>query len=115
LASENIPLSAITFSEVLNTSDLPAGVVNILTGKFDEIGSQMADHMDVNALVIAREEIEAKDLQVKSAANLKRVFVYSSDNWFDASHENPYYILDLQEIKTTWHPIENIGSSKAGY
>ena len=116
LASEKLPLCAITFAEALVTSDLPNGVVNILTGKTSELLTHFASHMDVNALVYAgknREEI--KLAQEQAAQNVKRVFIYDKQNWNSASTQNPYFILDAQEIKTTWHPIEKIGVGGGKY
>ncbi|MGL4599277.1 MAG: aldehyde dehydrogenase family protein [Bacteroidia bacterium] len=116
LASEKKPLAAITFAEVLATSDLPGGVVNILTGKTKEILPQMASHMDVNAFVLAGNTTEEiKQAQETAAVNVKRVFSWSKNDWASAQSQNPYLIFDLQEIKTTWHPIENIGTSGAKY
>lgn len=116
LASEQKPLCAITFGEVLATSDLPGGVVNILTGQTKELLSHMASHMDVNALVMAAgSAADWKLAQEKAAANVKRTFNWSDTNWNDASAQNPYFIIDLQEVKTTWHPIEQIGAGGAKY
>lgn len=116
LASENLPLCAISFSEVLATSDLPGGVVNILTGTVKELLSHMASHMDVNALIYCgSNKADIKMAQETAAGNVKRVFVYNDKNWSDTGEQNPYYIFDTQEIKTTWHPIENIGVSGAKY
>lgn len=116
LASEKKPLCAVSFAEVLATSDLPGGVVNILTGNTKELLPHMASHMDVNALIYCggdREEIRmAKET---AANNVKRVYIYKDNNWSDPSEQNPYFILDTQEVKTTWHPIENIGTSGAKY
>ena len=115
LASETNPLCSITFAEVLATSDLPGGVVNILTGKSKELHTHFASHMDVNAVVYCRENAdEAKTIAELSSLNVKRSFMWQKD-WTKAEHENPYLIMDLQEIKTTWHPIENIGVSGAKY
>ncbi|MDF2435931.1 MAG: Aldehyde Dehydrogenase [Bacteroidota bacterium] len=115
LASESKPLCAVTFSEVLNTSDLPGGVVNIITGSAQELHTHFSSHMDVNAMVYYRDDkAQIKTIKENAALNVKRVFVYK-ENIFSEDHANPYYITDLQEIKTTWHPIENIGSAKAGY
>ncbi len=115
LASENKPFCAISFAEVLNASDLPGGVVNILTGKKPELLSQMASHMDVNALcysdAIQEELIQIRELSID---NLKRVRSYKYDlSLTDVEH--PYIINDYQEVKTTWHPIEVIGASKSAY
>lgn len=115
LASEKKPLCSVTFSEVLNTSDLPAGVVNILTGNSAELHSHFSSHMDVNAVVYYRDnKNEIKAIKENASLNVKRVFIYK-ENLFSEQSQSPYYIMDLQEIKTTWHPIENIGSAKAGY
>ncbi len=120
LASENKPLCAISFAEVLNSSDLPGGVVNILTGKKSELMEQMASHMDVNAVAYAgndKEEIEK--IKLSAIDNLKRVKCFTYDllkNESDSNQiENPYIISDFQEVKTTWHPIEVIGGAKSSY
>lgn len=116
MASENKPLAAVTFAEVLHSSDLPGGVVNILTGKPGEILSWMADHMDINAIVYTEKDETAKKLlREKSAGNLKRVHFYDQTDWKTDKAESPYFILDCQEIKTTWHPVENIAGSGGGY
>lgn len=115
LASEKFPLCAITFGEVLATSDLPGGVVNILTGKTSELLSHMSSHMDVNALVYAGDDAkEIKLAKENATTNVKRVFVYDRD-WNKKESQDPYLILDTQEIKTTWHPIESIGTGGAKY
>ena len=116
LASESKPLCAVTFSEVLNTSDLPGGVVNILTGNSAELHTHFSSHMDVNAVVYYRgDKAEIKAIKENASLNVKRVFVYNKIDLFSGEAESPYFIADTQEIKTTWHPIENIGSAKAGY
>ena len=116
LASATKPLCAVTFAEVLNSSDLPGGVVNILTGKVAELVPFFADHMDVNATVYCESDAATQKLiKEKSALNVKRVVLYDKVKWTTESGQSPYFILDLQEIKTTWHPIENIGGAKAGY
>lgn len=100
LASETKPLSAITFAEVLATSDVPPAVVNILTGSRKELLPQMAGHMDINAIVYAgADAAEKKLIQEQASLNLKRVIFPHADA------ESPYAILDTQEIKTTWHPV----------
>ncbi|MBP6455987.1 MAG: aldehyde dehydrogenase family protein [Chitinophagaceae bacterium] len=115
LASEKLPLCAISFAEVLATSDLPSGVVNIITGKEDELFSQFANHMDVNAVVYGKEnKTIKKEIQALSSQNVKRFFDWNKD-WIKDENENPYLILDLQEIKTTWHPIEDIATSAGKY
>ena len=116
LASETKPLCAVTLAEVLNSSDLPGGVVNILTGKPAELASWFVDHMDVNATIYCENDSERKKMiREKSAMNLKRVFMYDETNWYSDEGQSPYFIMDTQEIKTTWHPIENIASAGAGY
>jgi acyl-CoA reductase-like NAD-dependent aldehyde dehydrogenase len=110
------PLCVVTFAEVLNSSDVPGGVVNILTGNPDELAPYFADHMDVNAIVISNNNIPMqKMMQEKASLNMKRVIVYDEVNWTSDAAQSPYFIMDTQEIKTTWHPIENIGGAKAGY
>jgi len=116
LASESKPLCSITFAEVINSSDVPGGVVNILTGKVSELATQFAAHMDVNAVVYCGNDNSIqKDLQTKGAANVKRIIVHKDINWFSEQGQSPYFILDTEEIKTTWHPIENIGAGGGGY
>ncbi len=116
LASENKPLCAVTFAEVINSSDVSGGVVNIITGKSEELHSHFSAHMDVNAMVYCRNnKAEIKTIKENASLNVKRVFVYNQINLFSDKAQSPYLIMDAQETKTTWHPIENIGSSKAGY
>ena len=116
LASEAKPLCAVTLAEVLNSSDLPGGVVNILTGKVSELASWFVDHMDVNATIYCENDSSIrKMMREKSALNLKRIVFYEKVNWFSPSGQSPYFIMDLQEIKTTWHPVENIASAGGGY
>ena len=115
LASEKKPLCAITFAEVLATSDLPGGVVNILTGTSVELHSHFSSHMDVNAIVYCRDSKEEKKLiGENSALNVKRSYFWNK-NWLLEKEQGPYFISDLQEIKTTWHPVENIGVGGAKY
>lgn len=115
LASNSLPLSSVTFAEVLATSDLPGGVVNILTGTSKELHSHFSSHMDVNAIIYCRNnKEEAKIISENSSLNVKRSFNWNKD-WNKEENQNPYLILDLQEIKTTWHPIENIGIGGAKY
>ncbi len=116
LGSSSKPLCSITFAEVLNSSDVPGGVVNILTGKVAELVLHFATHMDVNAVIYCENDLATiKEIQEKSALNVKRVIIYKDENWLSEESQSPYYIMDCQEIKTTWHPIENIGGAKAGY
>ena len=116
LASETKPLCAVTFAEVINSSDVSGGVINILTGKPSELVKYFADHMDVNAVIYCENDNETKKLiQQKASLNLKRVFIYDKVKWNTDEAETPYFIMDTQEIKTSWNPIENIGGAKAGY
>ena len=116
LASESKPLCAVTFAEVINSSDMPGGVVNILTGKASELASWFADHMDVNATIYCEKDSDVqKMMREKSALNVKRIVFHDKVNWYNAQGQSPYFIMDTQEIKTTWHPIENIAGSGAGY
>jgi acyl-CoA reductase-like NAD-dependent aldehyde dehydrogenase len=108
IASEKHPLTALTFAEILATSDLPGGVVNLLTGKRAELAPHLATHMDINAIVdAAGDAAVAPVLQAGTAKNLKR---YSAStlkpaDWFTGKAEDPYKILDTIEFKTAWHPI----------
>ncbi len=116
LASEALPLCSITFAEVINSSDVPGGVVNILTGTAGELAKQMASHMDVNAVIYCEGDTEVqKQLQTEGAQNVKRVFVYANSDWMGEDAQSPYYMMDTQEVKTTWHPVENIGGGGAKY
>jgi acyl-CoA reductase-like NAD-dependent aldehyde dehydrogenase len=101
VVSENFPLTAIEFAEVIHASDLPGGVINIITGYRKEFVSHAASHMDVNAIVFTDVNVEhKKTIQTNAALNVKRVIDYSKD-----AIESPYRILAGQDIKTTWHPI----------
>ena len=116
LASETKPLCSVTFAEVLNSSDLPGGVVNILTGKVAELATWFVNHMDVNATIFCENDSDIKKMmQENSALNLKRIFFYDKIKWNTDQGQSPYFILDTQEIKTTWHPVENIAGSGGGY
>lgn len=116
LGSYEKPLCAVTFAEVLNSSDLPGGVVNILTGKVSELAPWFADHMDINAVIYCEKDPATRQLiQQKAAGNVKRVIVYDQINWTGSEGQSPYLIQDTQEVKTTWHPIENIGGGGSKY
>jgi acyl-CoA reductase-like NAD-dependent aldehyde dehydrogenase len=106
LASEQMPLGAVSFAEVLHASDVPAGVVNILTGFREELTEHFASHMDVNAVVYCDgDSDDAKGIQEQAADNIKRVIDRVDTDWGDESAQNPYLIKQTQETKTTWHPI----------
>ena len=108
IASEKFPLPAATFAEILATSDLPGGVVNLLTGRRAELAPHLASHMDVNAIVDGTGISELQTaLQSGSAVNLKRYTRrdLKPADWFAAQAEDPYWILDTVEYKTAWHPM----------
>jgi acyl-CoA reductase-like NAD-dependent aldehyde dehydrogenase len=108
VASEKYPLPAVTFSEILATSDLPGGVVNLLTGKRAELVPHIASHLDVNAIVDgAGDAALSAQLRGGSAVNLKRYAdrALAAKDWFSAKGEDAYAILDAVEFKTAWHPI----------
>lgn len=106
LASESMPLSAVSFAEVLHASDVPAGVVNILTGLRSELTEQFASHMDVNAIVFCDGKRDtARMIQEAASDNIKRVVARGDMDWHSDSSQHPYLIRDTQEVKTTWHPI----------
>ncbi|MCF6131653.1 aldehyde dehydrogenase family protein [Flavobacterium wongokense] len=116
LASEQLALCAVTFAEVLATSDVSGGVVNILTGKQTELLTQFAAHKDVNAILYCGKDSEMiAKIQDLAIENLKRVIIREDSDYFDDKHESPYLIFDFQETKTTWHPIEIIAGAGAGY
>lgn len=99
IASENYPLSAITLSEVIATSDMPAGVVNILTGKSSELAPWVGAHMEIDGVDVAGlSKKQEEELRLVGADNLKRVFRFSSINHLDR-------ITYFMEQKTVWHPI----------
>ena len=115
LASEKLPLCSITLAEVLVTSDVPGGVVNILTGKKEEIMVHLAKHMDVNAIYLTDNLEHKKSVQEEAIHNLKRVVVGKQKSWDDRTVENPYIITNFMETKTTWHPVEVISGTGSGY
>ena len=99
LANSRNPLPAITFAEVLATSDIPAGLVNILTGKKQELAPWYASHMDIDGLDVSDvEEPLLADIKIAGAENLKRIHSFSDS-------ASPARILAFMEAKTIWHPI----------
>ena len=115
LASEKYPLSSITLAEVIATSDVPGGVVNILTAKKEELISHLAKHMDVNAICLASNGEFKKQIHEDAIQILKRIIIKDNASWNDEDNEHPYAISDFMETKTTWHPIEIISGSGSGY
>lgn len=108
LPSTTSPLPALTFAEIIATSDLPGGVVNMLAGDRAELAPHFASHMDINAIVDASgDEKIGRELQRGGALNVKRYIHRDVDSasWRSRDAENPYWILDTVEMKTAWHPI----------
>lgn len=99
IASESYPLPAITLSEVLATSDVPGGVVNILTGKITELAPWVGSHMEIDGVDVAGlSKKQEEELKLVGADNLKRIFRFSPTN-------HPERILSFMEQKTVWHPV----------
>ena len=106
LASEKLPLSAISLGEVLHASDVPNGVVNILTGFDLELAEHFSSHKDVNGVVYCGANTDlVKSIQENASENVKRVHYYDKIDWLKGNGQSPYFIIDHSEIKTTWHPI----------
>jgi acyl-CoA reductase-like NAD-dependent aldehyde dehydrogenase len=99
VASEARPLAAIELAEALATSDVPGGVVNLLTGRRGELAPWLASHMDVNALDLTGADGDSPDLERAAADNVKRV-VHG-----DADGQSPWDIASFLELKTVWHPV----------
>jgi acyl-CoA reductase-like NAD-dependent aldehyde dehydrogenase len=99
VASEPKPLAAIELAEVLATSDVPGGVVNVLTGHRSELAPVLAGHMDVNALDLGAADGASAELERLAAENVKRVVHGTADA------ESPWEIAAFLELKTVWHPI----------
>jgi len=97
VASEKRPLAAVTLAEVLATSDVPGGVVNVLTGRKGELSPVLASHMDVNAVDLSGADDRA-ELERLAADNVKRV-VSNGDG------QSPWHVAAFLELKTVWHPI----------
>jgi len=106
ITSESKPLAAITLGEAFETSDVPGGVINLISGQKSELIPWLASHMDVNAIDITGVAGElATNVQRTAAENVKRVVQWSGD-WTDSRNaQSPYAIFDFQEMKTVWHPI----------
>ncbi len=110
IASERSPLPALTFSEIAATSDIPAGVINILTGHKKELIPFLASHMDVNAFDYAESSsVFKKEIQAACAGNVKR-FVNSAhknqyDYYNDDLNENIMQVQNFTELKTVWHTM----------
>lgn len=114
--SELMPLPAVSLTEVLATSDLPGGVVNLITGFRSELLKPLVTHMDVNALVVTEATNEERTmLDTESTCNVKRMVYPRVKDWNSDDAQSPYFILDTQEVKTTWHPIERGQGGGGGY
>jgi acyl-CoA reductase-like NAD-dependent aldehyde dehydrogenase len=108
LASERWPLPAVTLAEVLATSDVPGGVINILTGFTEELVPWLAGHMDVNAIDVTgvpeglRDEVERL-----AAENVKRIVRAEGPqtDWLADTAQSPYTVTAFMEMKTVWHPM----------
>jgi acyl-CoA reductase-like NAD-dependent aldehyde dehydrogenase len=99
VASEAKPLAAIELAEALATSDVPGGVVNLLTGNHAELGPVLASHMDVNAIDLCGADGDAPELERLAADNVKRVVRGRADV------QSPWEIASFLELKTVWHPM----------
>ena len=99
VASETHPVAAIELAEAIATSDVPGGVVNILTGHREELAPVLAGHMDVNALDLTGADGQSPELERLAADNVKRVVHGSADE------QSPWAIASFLELKTVWHPV----------
>ncbi len=99
VASETHPLAAIELAEAIATSDVPGGVVNLLTGRRGELAPWLAGHMDVNAIDLAGADGESQELERAAADNVKRVVRGRADV------QSPWEIAAFLELKTVWHPV----------
>jgi acyl-CoA reductase-like NAD-dependent aldehyde dehydrogenase len=106
IASEQAPLPAVSLSEVLATSDVPAWVVNLLTGLTNELVPWLAGHMDVNAIDVTGvpDELGA-EVERLAAENVKRLHRAPDADPFSAEAQSPYEVTALMEFKTVWHPM----------
>jgi acyl-CoA reductase-like NAD-dependent aldehyde dehydrogenase len=106
IASEHAPLPAVSLAEVLATSDVPGGVVNLLTGQVRELTPWLAGHMDVNALDVTGVPPDLiVEVETLAAENVKRIHRAPEGDPFSDSAQSPYEIAALMEFKTVWHPI----------
>ncbi|MFG2757596.1 aldehyde dehydrogenase family protein [Streptomyces wuyuanensis] len=114
VASERAPLPALSLGEVLATSDLPGGVVNILSGRTAEISAPLAAHQDVNAIDLTGADAQlAKELEVAAADNLKRVLRPRAEDW--TADPGTDRLTAFLETKTVWHPTGSLGASGSAY
>ncbi|MDT9688818.1 aldehyde dehydrogenase family protein [Streptomyces sp. P9(2023)] len=114
IASEKSPLPALSLGEVLATSDLPGGVVNILSGKAAEMGPHLAAHQDVNAIDLTGADADlARDLEIAAADNLKRVLRPRPVDFTESPTTDR--LTAFLETKTVWHPTGSLGASGSSY
>ncbi|MGX8907951.1 aldehyde dehydrogenase family protein [Streptomyces netropsis] len=114
VASEQAPLPALSLGEVLATSDVPGGVVNILSGRTAEIAPSLAAHQDVNAIDLAGADAElSKALQIAAADNLKRVLRPQAVDW--SADPGTDRMTAFLETKTVWHPTGSLGAGGSAY
>ncbi len=114
VAAEKAPLPALSLGEVLATSDLPGGVVNILTGRTQEIAAPLASHQDVNAIDLTGADADlARDLEIAAADNLKRVLRPQPVDW--SAGPGTHRLTAFLETKTVWHPTGSLGASGSAY
>ena len=112
--SESAPLPALSLGEVLATSDVPGGVVNLLSGRTAEIAAPLAAHQDVNAIDLAGADgVLAKELEIAAADNLKRVRRPQAVDW--AAEPGTERLTAFLETKTVWHPAGAGGSAGSAY
>lgn len=106
VADEKTGMLAVSFAEVLNSSDVPGGVVNILTGKQAELLPIAATHLDVNSVWFTDISKELQySIEQSAESNVKRILSTNFKDWTDEKAADPYLILEFQEVKTTWHPV----------
>jgi aldehyde dehydrogenase (NAD+) len=106
LASHAAPYPSILLGEMLATSDLPGGVVNLLTGERKEMLPTFATHEHLRAVAATATTEEATALQQGAAESVKRVILHDPEtDWFSSGHDSPYALRDFTEAKTVWHPI----------
>lgn len=106
LSSEQRPLPAVTLGEVLATSDVPGGVVNVLTGLKKELIPWLASHMDVNAIdMTGVPDHLIAEVEAAAAGNVKRTVRGGTADFLDEAAQSPYDIIDFMEMKTVWHPM----------
>ncbi|RKN70176.1 aldehyde dehydrogenase family protein [Streptomyces klenkii] len=114
VASEKAPLPALSLGEVLATSDVPGGVVNVLSGRTAEIAPSLAAHQDVNAIDLAGADAGlAKELEIAAADNLKRVLRPQAVDW--AAAPGTDRMTAFLETRTVWHPTGSLGAGGSSY